>query len=151
MFLWGVSVDSISCERALKVASRLYCVSRLGCNRPWESEGAVACVLDFVRHPLYTQRNLFSETGISMVNSAIAAAYAVRNNSEFDPWGTIGVEAGPVIADLKSCWEGSHRYNVAMVWYKNCCIISCWRDLAPDNCPRLWLRWGGRRSVSWGP
>ena len=40
-----------------------------------------------------------------MLNTAIAAAYAVRNNYEFDPWGTIGVEAVPVIADLKSCWQ----------------------------------------------
>ena len=67
--------------------------------------GAVACVQDFVRHLLFTQRNFFSETGISMLNTAVGAASAVRHSSEFDPWGAIGVEAGPVIADLKSCRE----------------------------------------------
>ena len=68
-------------------------------------KGAVACVQDFVRHPLFTQRNFFSETGISMLNTAVTAADAVRNTSKFDPWGTIGVEAGLVIADVKSCRE----------------------------------------------
>ena len=60
-------------------------------------------VQDFVRHPLFTQRSFFSETGISMLNTAVTAADAVRNSARFDPWGAINVEAGPVIADLKSC------------------------------------------------
>ena len=68
-------------------------------------KGAVACVQDFVRHPSFTQRSFFSETGIGMLNSAVTAADAVRNSAHFDPWGAIGVEAGPVIIDLKSCRE----------------------------------------------
>ena len=68
-------------------------------------KGAVARVPDFVRHPLFTQRSFFSETGISMLNTAVTAADAVRNSDRFDPWGAIGVESGPVIADLKSCRE----------------------------------------------
>ena len=68
-------------------------------------KGAVACVQDFVRHPLFTQRSFFCETGISMLNTAVTAADAVRNSNRFDPWGAINVEAGPVIADLKSCRE----------------------------------------------
>ena len=68
-------------------------------------KGAVACVHDFERHTLFTQRNFFSETGINMLNTAVTAADAVRNSSKFDPWGAIGVEAGPAIADLKSCRE----------------------------------------------
>ena len=67
-------------------------------------KGAVACVKDFVRHPLFTQRSFF-ETGISMLNAAVTAADAVRNSARFDPWGAFDVEAGPVIADLKSCRE----------------------------------------------
>ena len=67
--------------------------------------GAVACVQDFVRHPLLTKRNFFSETWISMLKTAVAAADAVRRSSEFDPWRAIGVEAGPVIANFNSCQE----------------------------------------------
>ena len=68
-------------------------------------KGAVACVQDFVRHPSFTQRSFFSDTGISMLNNAVTAADAVRNSDRFNPWGAIDVEAGPVIADLKSCRE----------------------------------------------
>ena len=49
------------------------------------------------------QRNVFSETGIRMLNTAITASDAVRHSSEFDPWEAIRVESGPVIADLKLC------------------------------------------------
>ena len=40
-----------------------------------------------------------------MLNTAVTAADAVRNSASFDPWGGIDVEAGPVVADLKSCRE----------------------------------------------
>ena len=68
-------------------------------------KGAVACVQDFVRDPIFTHRSFFSETGISMLNTAVTAADAVQNSAKFDPWGAIGVDASPVIADLKSCRE----------------------------------------------
>ena len=55
--------------------------------------------------PLFTQRSFFSETGNSTLNTAVTVANAVRNSARFDPWGAIDVEAGPVIADLKSCRE----------------------------------------------
>ena len=74
------------------------------CNQP-QIKGAVACVQDFVRNPHFTQMNFFSETGISMLNTAVTAADAVRNSARFDHWGVFGVEASPVIADLKSCRE----------------------------------------------
>ena len=77
-------------------------------------KGAVACVQDFVRHPLFTQRSFFSETGISMLNTAVTAADAVQNNARFDPWGATDVEAGPVIAVLKSCREKVMSQRKAM-------------------------------------
>ena len=95
-----LSVDSISGEGSFRVASRLYCVAEWGCNRPREGEGAVACVQDFVRHPLFTQRGFFFETGIRMFNTAVTAADLVQNSARFDPWGAIGVEASPVFAIL---------------------------------------------------
>ena len=68
-------------------------------------KGTVACVKDFVRHPSFTQRSFSSETGISILNTAVTAADNVRNSARFDPWGATDVEAGPVIVDLKSCRE----------------------------------------------
>ena len=66
-------------------------------------KGAVACVQAFWRHRLLKQSFSFSQTGISMLNIVITAADAVRHISEIDPWGAIGTEVGPVIADLTSC------------------------------------------------
>ena len=87
---------------------------------------AVPCVQDSVRHPLYTQRNHFSETRISMLNTAIAAV-------EFDPWRGFGAESDFVIADLKTvsgesfaAEEASQIYTGALVWCRHCCIISGW-------------------------
>ena len=40
-----------------------------------------------------------------MLITAITAAKAVQNKARFNPWGAISVEAGAVIADLKSCQE----------------------------------------------
>ena len=74
----------------------------------------MACVQYFVRHPLFTQSSFFSETGISMLNTAVTAADAVRNSARFDPWGGIDVEAGPVVADLKSCGEKVTSQRKAM-------------------------------------
>ena len=81
-------------------------------------KGAVACVQDFVRQPPFTQRSFFSDTGISMLNTAVTAADAVRNSDRFNPLGAIDVEAGPVIADLKSCREIilSQRKAVKDTW-----------------------------------
>ena len=70
-----------------------------------QMKGAVGCVQDFVRHPLFTLRSFFSETEISMLNTAVTAADAVQNNARFYPCRAIGVEAGPANADLKSCRE----------------------------------------------
>ena len=66
---------------------------------------AVACVQDFVLHPLFTQANFFSATGVGMFNTAVAAADDARHSSQFEPWRSTGVEASPVLADLKSCRE----------------------------------------------
>ena len=70
-----------------------------------EAKRAVARVQDFGRQPLFTQRNFFSEIGIGMLSTAVAAADAVRNSSEFGLWRAVGVAAGPLIADLESCCE----------------------------------------------
>ena len=81
-------------------------VSLVGVTINYEKvNGAVACAQEFVRIPPITQRKFFSETGFSMLTTAVAAADAVRHSSEFDPWRAIGMEVAPLIGDLKSCRE----------------------------------------------
>ena len=105
MLLSSFSVDSIGGGGPSELHP-VFTVSLNGVAINHENvNGAVACLQEFVCHPLFTERNFFSETGSSMLNTAVAAADAVQHISEFDPWGTIGVEAGPVIVYLKLCWE----------------------------------------------
>ena len=47
-------------------------------------------------------KNFFSETGISILNTAIAFADAVQHSSEFDPLKAFETETGPVISDLEA-------------------------------------------------
>ena len=102
----------------------------------------MACVQDFVRHPLFTQRSFFSETGISMLNTAVTAADAVRNSARFDPWGAIDVEAGPVTADLKSCRGKVMSQRKAMKdtqnrWFSAETVAS---SAVGENAPRTTVR-----------
>ena len=105
MLFSGVSVDS-TCSEGPSELHPIFTVSIDGFPIDHEkAKGAVACVQDLVGHPLFTQRNFFFETEIGMLNTAVSVANAFRHRSEFDPWRTIGVEAGPMMVDLKSCRE----------------------------------------------
>ena len=82
-------------------------------------------------------------TGKTLLNTVVTAADAFRRNSEFHPWGAIRREAGPVINDLKSCWQKvvSRRRTIKGTrerWFgaetvasSAIGIISC----APYDCP----------------
>ena len=102
--------------------------------------GAVSCVQTFVHHPLFTQRNFFTETAIGRFNTAIA----IRHRSEIEPWRAIGVEAGPVIADPKSCREKVVRRRKTIrdtrkCWFGvNTVASSTVGKVAPDDCPCFW-------------
>ena len=86
MLISDLLIDSISGE-ILSELHPAFTVSLDGAAIDLEKvKVAVPCMQDFVRHPLFTQRNFFCETGISMLNTAVAAADAVRHSSEFDAW-----------------------------------------------------------------
>ena len=48
--------------------------------------GALLCVQDFVRSPHFTQRNLFSESGVAMLVESAAICYSIRSSAVFEPW-----------------------------------------------------------------
>ena len=56
----------------------------------------------------------FNEKKIKYTSSLVTAADAVQNSSKFDPLGAIGGEAGPVVADLRSCREKVMSQRKAM-------------------------------------
>ena len=104
--------------------------------------GAVACVQVFMRHPLFTQRIFFCETGISMLITAVTAADAVQNSARFDAWGAIGVEVGPVIADLKSYREKilSRRKAVKDTWERWFSAKTVASSAVGETAPRTTVR-----------
>ena len=92
-----------------------------------ERKRAIACVQDFVGNPLFTQRYCFSQTVNTILKTAIAFADAVQHSYEVDPWRAIGLDAGPLIADLEVYREKfllRGKSTKDTLEHPQCCILS---------------------------
>ena len=77
-------------------------------------ESAICCVQSFVRDLLLTQRDVFTDNGISMLLSAVIVTGSVCEDSVYDPWNAILPEGYAVVAaDFKTA------YDVVVVRRKN--------------------------------
>ena len=91
-------------------------------------DSAICCVQSFVRDPLFTQRDFFTDNGTSMLLSAANVAGSVCEDSVYDAWTVISHEwYAAVVTDLK------RAYDVVVVRRKD----------APDTSER----WFGVASV----
>ena len=71
-----------------------------------EVRGVLLCVQDFVRGPHFTQRNFFSETGLTMLSESVAVANSITSSPVYAPWNVVASSsASQVIADMCSCWD----------------------------------------------
>ena len=69
-------------------------------------DSAICCVQSFVREPLFTQRDFFTDSGISMLRSAVNVAGSVCENSVYDPWTVFSAEEyAAVLCDLKRAYD----------------------------------------------
>ena len=69
-------------------------------------DSAICCVQSFVRDPLFTQRDFFTDNGISMLLSAVNVAGSVCQDSVYDTWALILPEGYvAVVADLKRVYD----------------------------------------------
>ena len=69
-------------------------------------DSAICCVQSFVRDALFTQRDFFTDNGISMLLSAVNVAGSVCEDSVYDPWAVILAEGyAAVVADLKRAYD----------------------------------------------
>ena len=69
-------------------------------------EKSIACIQDFVRSPRFTQRDFFSDNGISLLVSAVNVAGSIREQSTCEPWANVlpeGYEATSV--DLRKAYD----------------------------------------------
>ena len=71
-----------------------------------EVRGVLLCVQDFVRSPHFTQRNFFSETGLTLLSESVAIADSITSSPVYAPWSVVAsVSASQVIADMCACWD----------------------------------------------
>ena len=68
--------------------------------------GVLLCVQDFVRDPVFTQRSLFSETGVEMLSETAAISDSITSSSPYVPWSAVETESSArLTSDLKTCFE----------------------------------------------
>ena len=71
-----------------------------------EVRGVLFCVQDFVRSPHFTQRNFFSETGLTMLSESVAIADSITSSPVHAPRSVVATaSASQVIADMCACWD----------------------------------------------
>ena len=71
-----------------------------------EVRGVLLCVQDFVRSPHFTQRNFFSESGLTVLSESVAIADSITSSPVYAPWSVVeSTSASQVMADLCACWD----------------------------------------------
>ena len=68
-------------------------------------DSAICYVQSFVREPLFTQRDFFTDNGISMLLSAVNVAGSVCVASVYDPWAVISAEGYAAVSDIKRAYD----------------------------------------------
>ena len=72
-------------------------------------EGVITCVQYFVRDASFTQ-NFFSDSGVAMLQGAVAAADSVIVTEDYNPRSVFGHGCNQqVVSGLKSCHKIVHR------------------------------------------
>ena len=80
-------------------------LDRVAINKE-EVRGVLLCVQDFVRSPHFTQRNFFSETGLTMLSESVAIADSIASSPVYAPWSVVAsASSSQVIADMCACWD----------------------------------------------
>ena len=66
--------------------------------------GTLLCMKDFVRSPQFTQRNFFSDSGVTILTQSAAICDSITNSAVFEPWSHVATASrSQVVAELSSC------------------------------------------------
>ena len=90
--------------------------------------GVLLCVQDFVGDPVFSQRYLFSETGVTILSEAVAICDSITNSFVYAPWSEVESKStGQVIGDLKTCFEKALDFrrvvnDTSEKWYALCSV-----------------------------
>ena len=69
-------------------------------------EKSIACTQSFLRSPRFTQRDFFSDNGISLLVFVVKVAVSIRDQSTSEPWANVlpkGCEA--TLVDLRKAYD----------------------------------------------
>ena len=97
-----------------------------------EVRGALLCVQDFVRSPHFTQRNFFSDSGVTMLDEPAAICDSITNSAVFELWSHVETSfRSQVVAEVCAC------VNQAVDWRR-----------AVEDSEEQWFAVGGIRPSS---
>ena len=69
-----------------------------------EEGDALLCVQDFVRRSHFTQRNFFSDSGVTMLAEFSANCDSITNSAVFEPWSRVETASrSQVVAEVCAC------------------------------------------------
>ena len=104
--------------------------------------GALFCVEDFVRSPYFTQRNLFSDSGVAMLAESAAFCDSITSVAVFEPWSHVEtVSRSQVVAEVCACVNQAVDRRRAVQdsqeqWY----TVGCIRPSSEDSGSRSTVR-----------
>ena len=107
-----------------------------------EVRGILLCLQDFVRSPQFTQRNFFSESGVTMLAESAAISDSITNSAVFEPWSQVETAfRAQVVVEVCDC------VNQAVDWrravkdsQKQCFAVSGIRQSSEDSSSRSGVR-----------
>ena len=101
----GVSIDDCVSARFCRVTAESILETRLFINRR-AVEFAIFCVQNYVRKFLFTRRDFFTDSGISMPLASMNVASTVCENALNDPWNSLLPSGHEVdVRDLKKAYD----------------------------------------------
>ena len=80
-----------------------------------EVRGALLCVQDSVRSPHFTQRNFFSDSGVTMLAESAAICNSINNSAVFEPWGHVETAScAQVVTEVCACMNQAVDWRMAV-------------------------------------
>ena len=107
-----------------------------------EVQSAILCLQDFVRSPLFTQRNFFSDSGIAMLAESAALSDRITHSAVFEPWSYVETTSrSQVVADVGGCLnEALDRRRVVMDSQEQWYVVGGIKPSSEDSTSRSSVR-----------
>ena len=115
-----------------------------------EVRGALLCVHDFVRSPHFTQRNFFSDSGVTMLAESAAICDSITNSAVFGPWSCVETASrSQVVDEVCACVNRAVEWRRAVRdWQEEWYAVGGIRPLSEDSASRSGVKISKRDELS---